>query len=601
MTAADWAIVLAYLVGALSMGFWVRRDAAQSRESYFLAGRSIPWWWAGMSIAATTFAADTPLAITGIVAAKGLSGNWIWLSWIGVHGAVVVYFASRWSRSGVLTDAELISLRYSGPASRWLRLFRAGLYGLIYNGIILGWVLRAMVKIVTPFFYWDRWLGEHLGWLEALWPASSPLGSLSEALTIAVLVGVVAIYSSLGGLRGVIATDLLQLAIALAGSVWLAVAAWGAVGGRDALLAALTTRYGADHRYLQLFPSFEGGWLSAAGISGFAFGAYLIVQSFANVPADGGGYLMQRLNACEDAKSAQRASLLFVLLHYLLRIWPWFIVAIAALVLMPLGAETERYGQVAAAVAADRELAYPQLMAALLPPLGLGLMLTSLLAAFMSTVDTHINWGASYVVNDLLLELRPKATPATQVRVARFAVVGFALTALVVSTQIQTIEQAWQWVAALGAALGLPTALRWLWWRVNASAEIGAMVAGLLTALILALVGELRYEHRLIAIAAASIAGLLLGIAVGPATKREVIERFVATVRPVGSWPRGQGPALAAALPLWLPLLRWILLVGGVVGLLAVSHGLLFFGLSAGRLGGAMIAALALYGGGRGE
>lgn len=577
MGVAGWTIVAAYLCLVLVIGFTVRRAAGKDRESYFLAGRSLPWWWAGLSIAATTFAADTPLAVTGIVASRGLSGNWIWLSWIGVHGAVVIYFARAWRRSRVITDAEFVALRYSGPEARKLRWFRAGLYGVVYNVIVLGWVLSAMGKIVAPFFSWEEWLPGLTEWLGTVLPDDSRLGSASDTLTIVLLVLLVAVYSTLGGLRGVVITDLVQLGIALAGSVWFAWVAWDAVGGRSGLHAGLDRLYGPGHGYLDLFPSTGSGWLAGLGLGAFAFGAYLFVQSYANVPADGGGYLSQRLNATRTPRDAERASLLFVVIQYVVRTLPWFVVAAAALVLIPLGGEETALGGTVPAVAGDRELAYPVLIGVLLPPIGVGLLVTSLLAAFMSTVDTHINWGASYVVNDVLLPLRPDVSEQTQVRVARIAVIVFVAIAVFVSLHIQTIEQAWRWVAILGAALGVPTALRWIWWRVTAVSELCAMGAGLFVALIMGLAwAHVIYELRLVFISAASVVGLLIGIWLGPATDDKVLLQFVQLVKPRGFWP-GQTLRTAAG-QVAVDSLRWFCMVAGVLSLVVAGWLALFNG-----------------------
>jgi Na+/proline symporter len=572
----DWAIIAGYLALALAVGIAVKGRSEADKESYFLAGRGLPWWWAGLSIAATTFAADTPLAVTGIVADRGISGNWIWLSWLGVHAGVAVYFAARWRRSRTLTDAELVEVRYSGRPARSLRWLRAGLYGIVYNCIILGWVLRAMVKIVTPFFHWDIWLPGLMGMLEGVWPTDAPLGSPSEGLTIIALLAVVGVYSSLGGIRGVILTDLVQLGIALFGSVWFACSAWQAVGGRAGLVDGLAALYGPNHTYLDLLPFAEGGWLEAAGIGAFAFGVYLVVQSYANIPADGGGYLMQRLATTHDRNHAKWAATLFVVVQYLVRSWPWFVIAAAALVLVPLGGEAEALGGRGDLVAGDREMAYPVLMAHLLPPAVLGLMVTSLLAAFMSTVDTHLNWGASYVLNDVFLRVRPRASHRDQIRVARLAVLGFAVLAVLVSFQIETIEQAWKWVAALGAALGIPTALRWLWWRVNAAGEIGAMAVGLGTALVLAVATDLAYEVSLVVTSAASLAGMVAGMILGPRTEPVVIARFTETVVPHGLWP--DRPLRAGLAQLGRALGRWLSFVGGTVAILVAIHRALFFG-----------------------
>lgn len=573
----DWLVIGAYMLLALAVGVAMHHRAGRDRSSYFLAGRMLPWWWAGASMAATTFAADTPLAVTGLIATKGLSGNWLWLPVVGIHAAVFVFFATNWSRSGVLTDAELVHLRYSGTPASVLRWCRAGLQ-ILANCVILGWVLRAMVKIAAPFFHWQQWFPGVFTWLAPFWPSGTALGSISEGLTVIALLFVVACYSSLGGLRGVILTDLVQLCLALLGSTWLAINAWRVVGGRVGLLTELDTLYGSGHRYLDLLPTPGSGWLGSVGIGAFAFGLYLIVQSYSYMSADGGGYFMQRLNAARSPGEAQKAAFLFLVIHYLVRIWPWFIIGLAALVLIPLGQETTALDGLAGRVHNDREMAWPVLMAYLLSPGMLGIVLVSLLAAFMSTVDTHINWGASYIVNDVWLRLRPTASNREQIRVARLAVLMFVMIALLVSSQIDTIAQAWQWIATLGASLGLPTLLRWLWWRVNAAGEIGAMLGGLCIGTALALYTDLPYEIRLLWIAGASLIGLLGGIALGPVTDSQHMRQFIAQVQPLGIWPHDGTSLTSHRRLLRQAIYRWLAVVSGTFLLLTAGHQFLFVG-----------------------
>ena len=572
--AIDWLIIGLYITMALGVGIAFKRRAGRNRSSYFLAGRALPWWWVGASMAATTFAADTPLAVAGIIADKGLSGNWLWIPAVGVHAAVFILFAANWSRSGVMTDAELIRLRYSGGSAYALRWCRAGLQ-LMQNCVVLGWVLRAMVKVASPFFQWHEWFPGFMAGVEAIWPPGTALGSASEGMTILVLLLIVGFYSTLGGLRGVVLTDLAQLSLALIGSAWLAVCAWRAVGGRSGLLDGLTVLYGPGHAYLDWFPTPGSGWLGAVGVSAAIFGLYIVVQSFSNMSADGGGYFMQRLNAANSPEAASRATLLFLIIHYMVRVWPWFIVGLVALVLIPLGNEAASLNGAGALVAADREMAWPVLMAYLLGPGWLGIVLTSLLAAFMSTVDTHINWGASYLVNDVWLVLRPTASDREQMRVARSAVILFVLLAIVVSARIDTIAQAWKWMATLGAALGLPTLLRWLWWRVNASGEIGAMLAGLSVGTVLALLTDVPYEIRLIWVATASLTGLAAGMLLGPPTEPQKLKQFIDIVQPFGVWPHARPGGGRAALRLAG---SWAAVVGGVLLLLFVGHQGLFKG-----------------------
>lgn len=573
--AADWGVIAGYLAVALLIGIWASRGSQAGRTSFFLADRSLPWWWAGLSIAATTFAADTPLAISGIIADRGLSGNWLWLSWILVHAGVVAVFARRWWRTGVVTDAEFIRVRYADPAAPLLRTTRAALYGGLYNIIILGWVLRAMGKIVEPFAPWDRWTPGLMAGLAQVLPTESSVGNPASLLTILALVALVTTYSALGGLRGVVRTDLIQLGLGLVGSIWLAVAAWEAVGGRAGLQEGLATLYG-DRRFelVALFPSAEAGWLGTLELGAFALGSYLLVQGFANIPADGGGYLQQRLNATRSEGDAVRAAWLFVGVQYLLRTWPWFVVGLAALVLVPLDGSTAQIPvQLADTVRSDREAGYPALMLALLPPGALGMLVVSLLAAFMSTVDTHFNWGASYLVNDVALRLRPDLSPRSQIRIARLAVIGFACLAVVVALNIDTIEQAWKWVAVLGAALGAPTILRWVWWRMTALAELAGAVAGLAAGAVTGLIG-VGYERQLLWVAAASLAATLGAVGIGPRADRAHATTFAAQIDPPGYWP--DRTALTSLRSLGGAIGATVLVVAVVLLGLWIGHRLLF-------------------------
>lgn len=582
----DWGVLIAYLVFALGVGFFVRELAESDKESYFLAGRSLPWWWAGASIAATTFAADTPLVVTGETAARGISGNWLWISWIGVHAAAFVFFASKWSKSGVLTDAELVDLRYSGNEAGLLRTARALVYGVLVNAIILGWVLSAMVMICEPFFHWDQWFPAVYAFLEGLWPEGTALGELSEGITILFLLALVGLYSTLGGIRGVIFTDLVQLTLGLVGTFWFAWVAWDEIGGQSGMMEGLRQHYDDAGEYLQFFPELtvewfgDGEWAALDTIAEMPvvvatlFGAYLLVQSYSNFPADGGGYFMQRLNTCKSPEDARQASLLFIVLNYIVRTGPWFVIAIAALVLIPLGAETEALGGAAEVMVTNgevnREMAFPVLMDQLLIPGVLGLLLTSLLAAFMSTIDTHINWGASYLVNDIYLEwFDPEADNRQEIRVARSCVAGFVVVAVLVTFQIDTIGQAWRWVASIGAALGIPTALRWLWWRINASAELGAIFVGLAVAFGLGFT-EIPFEIELVIISASSLVGMFAGMVFGPDSDDAVLEQFMDDVDPDGVWP--DRPVAKGLRQIAGRATIWVGVSGGTIAVMAGLH-----------------------------
>ena len=560
----DWAIVLAYLTLALAAGVLMARRAGSSMESYFVAGRGLPWWWLGTSMVATTFAADTPLVVTGLVASYGVAGNWFWWSWAISHVSMAVVFAALWRRARVLTDAELVELRYGGTPATVLRGFKAVFFAIVINGIILGWVVRAMVKIAAPFAQWEAWLGaERLAAFEAVWPAALTIGGPGDTVTVLVLFGLIAVYSSLGGIRGVILTDLFQFVLAIVASImfaWLAVAH---VGGLDGLMAGLARHYDAD-QVLAFVPSAQAAWLPLQ-----IFLIYIAVQWWAQYFSDGSGYLAQRLFTARDDAHAEGGALWFAVANYSLRTWPWVLIALVALVVYPLGMEGG--GAAGQMVASDREMAYPVLMSELLPTGLLGLMFASLLAAFMSTVDTHINWGSSYLVNDLYRRfLRPDASERELVAAGRIAVFLLAFLAVLVAARISSIEGAWRFFIALGAGLGLPSMLRWLWWRVNAWTEIVGMSVATAAALILyPLFPDARDEYLLLVIIAVSMSAAFAVTFLTPPVPQHHLAEFVRRVRPPGWWGTVPGAAPRQAV-------RWIAAawIAGNLGVFGITFGI---------------------------
>jgi Na+/proline symporter len=570
----DFWVILAYLIFVLLIGFLFRKISGKNKEEYFVAGRNIPWWLAGISIVATTFAADTPLAICGIIARKGLSGNWLWLPWMGIHAAVIVFFAAAWRKTGALTDAQFISIRYSGKRKEALRLLRAGVSGIVLNCIILAWVFRAMLKISNIFFSWEKWFPDLFEFVRRAWPADQTFGSPGEAMTLLLMVLIIAIYSSMGGIRGVIITDFVQFILTLLGGVWLAINAWSWVGGQKGISQSLEKIYGKGHHFLELFPS-QAGWISTLEIGSLIFAVYVLVQSISAIDSDGGGYIMQRLATTRSANDARKASLLFLVFHYLIRIWPWFIVGIVAIIIFPTGQVTGTY-EGTDIFLKDRESAYPLLMTLLLPAGVLGLVLASLLAAFMSTVDTHINWGASYIVNDWLLKIFPGVSDKVQIRVARMAVVVFLLISLIISFHIGTIETGWRAVATIGAAFGIPTILRWFWWRLNADAEFLAIAAGISAASVFAFFTEVTYEFRLILTSLSSFLGLLIGVYWGEPTDAATLNNFILKVNPIGFWP--DRPLKQSLKELSIKLLQWFFICSGLILLLFAFHQFIFMG-----------------------
>jgi Na+/proline symporter len=558
------AIVLAYLALALAAGVLLARRAGSSIESYFVAGRGLPWWWLGTSMVATTFAADTPLVVTGLVANYGVAGNWFWWSWAISHVSMAVVFAALWRRARVLTDAELVELRYGGRPAAVLRAFKAVFFAIVINGIVLGWVIRAMVKIAAPFAQWDSWIGaERLAAFEAAWPAALTIGGPGDTLTVLTLFGLIAVYSSLGGIRGVILTDLFQFALAMFASVVFAWLALAHIGGLDGLMAGLGRHYDAG-QVLAFVPSSDAAWLPLQ-----IFLIYIAVQWWAQYFSDGSGYLAQRLFTARDDAHAEGGALWFAVANYSLRTWPWVIIALVAIVVYPLGTEGVSAG--AEMVAADREMAYPVLMGELLPTGLLGLMFASLLAAFMSTVDTHINWGSSYLVNDLYRRfLRPDASDRELVAVGRISVFLLAFLAVLVAARISSIESAWRFFIALGAGLGLPSMLRWIWWRVNAWTEIVGMAVATAAALILyPLFPGVRDEYLLLVIIAVSMtAAFIVTFLTAPVPEPHLAE-FVRRVRPPGWWGTVPGAASRQAM-------RWIAAawVAGNIGVFGITFGI---------------------------
>jgi Na+/proline symporter len=570
----DFGVILAYLIFVLLIGFLFRKISGKNKEEYFVAGRNIPWWLAGISIVATTFAADTPLAICAIIARKGLSGNWLWLPFMGIHAAVIVFFAAAWRKTGALTDAQFITIRYSGKRKEALRLLRAGVSGILLNCIILAWVFRAMLKISNIFFSWEKWFPDLFEFVRMAWPAGETFGSPDEAITLFLMVLIIAIYSSMGGIRGVIITDFIQFILTLMGGVWLAINAWSWAGGQKGILQSLEKIYGKGHHFLELFPS-QAGWISTLEIGSLIFAVYVLVQSISAIDSDGGGYIMQRLATTRNANDAQKASFLFLVFHYLIRIWPWFIVGIVAIIIFPTGQVTGTY-EGTELFLKDRESAYPLLMTLLLPAGVLGLVLASLLAAFMSTVDTHINWGASYIVNDWLLKIFPGVSDKVQIRVARMAVVVFLLISVIISFYIGTIEKGWRAVATIGAAFGIPTILRWFWWRLNADAEFLAIASGILAASFFAFFTDISYEFRLILTSFFSFLGVLIGVCWGEPTDAATLDDFIAKVNPLGFWP--DRSVLQSLKELTMKLLEWFFICFGMILLLVAFHKLIFMG-----------------------
>ena len=510
MHAIDWALLVGYLVLSLLAGLLLARRN-RSEDDYFVAGRRLSGWLAGASMAATTFSVDTPLYVAGLVASRGIAGNWEWWSFGVAHVAMAVVFAPLWRRSGVLTDAEFTELRYGGPTAAWLRGVKAFLFALPLNCIGIGYAFLAMAKV-----------SHALGLVDS---------GQQEALLLGGIALLVLIYTAAGGLWAVVVTDLAQLVLALAGAIAVAVAAIAACGGMTAFLDQLSA-LGRPELLSPLPLEWSGagpGWLEASGISVSSFLAYIGLQWWSFRRSDGGGEFIQRLLATRNEQEARRAGWVFLVVNYILRSWPWILVALAAVVLLPAGS--------------DWEESYPRLAVELLPPVALGLVVVSLMAAFMSTVSTSVNWGASYLTNDLYQRfLRPRASQRELLLVGQLTSVLLLLLGVLAALASSSIGTVFRLVIAVGTGPGVVLVLRWFWWRINAAAELAAMVAGFVIGLCTSVVPLLRiddYGLRLFVTTTLTAVIWILTMQATPPESAAVLEPFVRRVRPAGpGWRR---------------------------------------------------------------
>lgn len=457
LSTLDWSIIVVFFVVSLIIGLLVSRRSGKSYSEYFLSGRSMPWWLLGISMVATTFSADTPNLVTDIVRKNGVAGNWVWWAFLLTGMLTVFVYAKLWRRSGIMTDLEFYELRYSGKPAAFLRGFRAIYLGVFFNVMIMASVSLAAIKIG----------GVMLG--------LTPLQTLLIASVVTV------IYTSLGGLRGVIWTDFLQFLMAMLGTVWAAIVVLKLpqIGGLSNLLHHESVR-----SRLNILPDFSDAnlWVPLLLIP-------LAVQWWSvwypGSEPGGGGYIAQRMLSAKDEKNAIGATMLFNLAHYALRPWPWILVALASLIVFPdLDSLRAAFPNVAAKVVND-DLAYPAMLT-FLPAGLLGLVIASLIAAFMSTISTHLNWGSSYIVHDFYKRfIRPEAGEREMVNVGRLSTVILMLCAALVALRLQNALQAFNILLQIGAGTGLLFILRWFWWRINAYSEIAAMLISFLVALYL--------------------------------------------------------------------------------------------------------------------
>ena len=580
MEQLDWIIFGVYLLFVFLLGIAVSKKASSGIESYFVADRNLPWWWLGISIIATTFAADTPLAVTGITAKNGIVGNWLWWSWAATYITVAIFFAQRWRKSGVLTDVEFIELRYDGKQAALLRGFKAFFFGVVLNCFILGWVITAAVSIASPFIQWMDLLPAFYHFMEAWYPSILLFKEdLNATLTIVALLIIVLTYSSLGGIRGVILTDLVQFVIAMITSIVFAFYAVSELGGMQSIQDQLVHIYGetSARHYTEFLPSLDNPLLPFQ-----IFLIYTLVQWWVRFDSDGTGYIAQRINTAKSAADAQKGSLLFAIAFIALRTWPWILVGLVSLVMFPIGNETINHLSEGSLVAQNREIAYPLIMKLILPVGLLGLTFTSLMAAFMSTVDTHLNWGSSYLTNDIYKRfINKEANQKELIKFSRRMVLLITLLAIITASQMESIEGAWKFFINAAAGLGIAQILRWFWWRANAYTEISAMLTAIaITFLLTYLKPENASTHYdTYGLVIITFITLVISIAITLLTRQvgeETLKSFAEKCLPIGLW-KGIVPFNQSGPKFLRTAIMWLLgMLVSFSGLFAVGH--LLFG-----------------------
>jgi SSS family solute:Na+ symporter len=512
----DWLAIAGYFLLNIFIGLYFRKRATNSTEEYFVGGRKVSWWLAGTSMVATTFAADTPLAVTGMVASYGIAGNWLWWNML-MSGMLTVFFYARlWRRAGVLTDVEFAEIRYGGRPAAFLRGFRALYLGLPINCIIMGWVNLAMVKILMLVFGVDK--------MDAL------------MIVFGIMV-VTASISTISGIWGVLVTDLFQFVLKMGMMVVLAFFAVRAVGGMDALIqkllqldAAKNAASGGHGSILSFVPEVGSVWMPM-----LTFVVYLAVNWWATwypgAEPGGGGYIAQRILCAKDEKNSLLATLWFNIAHYAVRPWPWILTALCSLILYPN--------------LADKESGFVMVLIdpGILPAALRGLMIAAFAAAYMSTISTQLNWGASYLVNDLYRRfLICGRSDKHYVAIAQVATVIIMLASCVVTYYQDTIAGAWRFLIAIGAGTGSVLILRWFWWRINAWSEVSAMAASFFISLLLQMHFGLNNEDPLqfawivlITVASSTVIWLAVTMITAP-EKEEILISFYRRVRPSASF-----------------------------------------------------------------
>jgi Na+/proline symporter len=526
LVTIDWIVLALYGIICVAIGLAVTRRASSGRQEFFLSGRRLPWWLLGVSLVATTFSTDTPNLITDLVRTGGISQNWVWWAFAITGMCTVFFYAKLWRRSAALTDIAFYEIRYSGKPAAFLRGFRAIYLGVFFNVMIMASVNLSATKIAGVMLGWDR--------------------------STAVLIGgaVTVLYAASSGLSGVVLTDFVQFLIAMAGAVLAAVVALGLpeVGGLKGLFA-----HPAVAPKLSLLPDFSD-WSTAAAVLVVPLAVQWWSTWYPGSEPGGGGYVAQRMLAATTERDAMRTTLLFNVLHYAVRPWPWIIVALASLIIYPdLASIAARFPHIDPAIVRN-DLAYSAMLVYL--PHGLfGLMIASLAAAYMSTISTHLNWGASYAVEDCYRRfMAPDKSERHYVNVGRAVTVGLIVLASALSLWLHNSYQAFQILLQIGAGTGLIFLLRWFWWRINAWSEIAGMAISFVIAVYFQFVhtalgfAPLSPTVQLVTGIAITTVGWLIVTFATPPTDRATLQAFYDRIRPMGSGWKG-GVTTGSATP----------------------------------------------------
>ena len=507
LSVIDWLIICAYFVISLAIGIWASKQAGEDTKSFFLAGRNMPWWLLGVSMVATTFSTDTPNLVTDLVRQNGVSGNWTWWAFLLTGMLTVFVYAKLWRRSGVLTDIEFYELRYSGKAAAFLRGFRALYLGLVFNILVMGAVSLAAVK------FGEIVLGLP-GWITLI---------IAGSITLA--------YSALGGLTAVIITDFVQFILAMIGSMWgmFYILGLPEIGGLSNLITHANV---ADK--LALFPDLSNPdvWVPILLVP-------LAVQWWASyypgAEPGGGGYIAQRMFSAKDEQNAVGATFLFNVAHYALRPWPWILIALSSLIVFPELADIQKAFPNLPADKLGHDVAYPAMLT-LLPSGILGLVAASLIAAFMSTISTQLNLGASYLVNDFYHRfIKPDASEKQLVTAGRLFTVVSIILGGGLGLLLTSAGQAFTLLLMIGAGTGMIYILRWFWWRINAYTEIVAMVSSLIIAFYFNFVNVgLDSWQKIVISAVLTTCVWILATYFTPPDDDETLRKFVKKVNPGG-------------------------------------------------------------------